>query len=185
VPEGKLVVISGSSGVGKTSITEMITKQTNIKKFATCTTRQKRENEIDGYHYHFLSEKDFLKLVEENKLIEYTKSYGNYYGIPAKLLDELALGNTLIMEVDFHAMGPLSEHKIEKVSIFILPPDINELLRRLEKRATESQEQIEKRLMRISEEVNSIWQYDVTIINDDLEATVKEIMAYLKFRGVL
>jgi guanylate kinase len=185
VPEGKLVIISGSSGVGKTSITEEITKQTHIKKFATCTTRQKRPNEIDGYHYHFLSEEEFLKLIEQNKLIEYTESYGNYYGIPAELLDELAHGRTLIIEVDFHAIGPLSQHKIEKVSIFILPPDIDELLKRLEKRATESPDQIEKRLQRISEEINSIWQYDMTIINDDLELTIKEIKAYLKFRGLL
>ena len=174
------IIISAPSGSGKTTICKYIQKlDPSIVFSISCTTRQKRKNEIDGSDYYFISNSLFEKKIKENKFVEWEKIHGNfYYGTLKSTLDEAIINDkTILLELD--VKGAMSVKKLypnESLSFFIEPPSVEDLKYRLEKRGTDSNESISKRLERLESELTYKSNFDYHIINDDLDQAVNKIM---------
>lgn len=173
----KLFVISGSSGVGKgTVIKEFLSQHPNFKLSISCTTRGKREGEVHGVNYFFLTQDEFNKHISNDEFLEWAEFSGNHYGTKKSFVNEcLAKGESLILEID--TKGALNVKKImpEAVLIFIAPPSIEELEARLRGRHTETEEAIQKRLASIKLEMENSKLFDYKVINDTVENAVKEL----------
>jgi len=180
-PDGKkqLIVLSAPSGAGKTSITKKILEKHPAKIIfsVSATTREMRPGERDGVDYYFLTREKFEDLIKNNGLVEYEEIFGNYYGTPISEVDRArAMGKQLIFDID--VKGGLSIQKKfpeDSLLIFIAPPSLEELRRRLTSRKTEAPEVIERRLSRAEMELGMAAQYDHTVINDDLTKAVEEV----------
>lgn len=173
----KLYVISGSSGVGKgTVIKEFLNKHPDFKLSISCTTRSKREGEVDGVNYFFLSQEEFKNCIDNNEFLEWAEFSGNHYGTKKAFVEKcLSRGENLILEID--TKGALNVKKImpEAHLIFIAPPSIEELEARLRGRHTETEEAIQKRLASIKSEMENSKHYDFIVVNDTVENAVKQI----------
>ena len=141
---GKLFVISGPSGVGKSTILkELLQRQEDIYFSVSATTRKPRPGEVDGVHYHFHTPEDFQQLIEEEALLEWAEYVGNFYGTPAKYVDEaMEEGRDVILDIEVQGAGKVAEKRPEAVRIFIAPPSWQELERRLTERGTDAPEKI-------------------------------------------
>ena len=176
-------VISGSSGSGKTTLLELLSRDLNMDISVSCTTRQKRENEIEGNDYYFITNSIFEKKIKENKFVEWEKIHGNFfYGTLKSSLDEAIKNDkTILLELD--VKGAMSVKKLypnKSLSIFIEPPSVEDLKIRLEKRGTDNNERIIKRLERLESELTYKSNFDYHVINDDLDQAVNEIMKIIK-----
>lgn len=176
---GKLIVISGPSGVGKSTISSEIVKRLGAYLCTSVTTRPKGENEVDGQHYNFITTEDFKKGIVEESFLEYAEVFGNHYGtLWQPVEDSLEEGKTVLLEID--VQGGLSVKKIYKdvQLIFIVPPQLSDLQKRMEGRKRgEDKESKMRRLQGASEETAKAWQhYDHMVINDDLETAINEIV---------
>ena len=174
----KLFVISGCSGVGKgTVINEFMNR--NSEDFVlsvSCTTRKPRNGEVHGVNYFFLSRDEFEKNICEDKFLEYAQFAGNYYGTKKKYIKQkLDEGYNVLLEIDTQGALQVKEKMPEAVLIFIAPPNIDELEKRLRGRHTEDEETIQRRLSQVKTELERSLQYDYTVINDSIELTVREI----------
>lgn len=173
----KLFVISGSSGVGKgTVIKDFLAKHPDFKLSISCTTRGKREGEVHGVNYFFLTQDEFKNHISNDEFLEWAEFSGNHYGTKKSFVNEcLANGESLILEID--TKGALNVKKImpEAVLIFIAPPSIEELEARLRGRHTETEEAIQKRLASIKLEMENSKLFDYKVINDTVENAVKEL----------
>ncbi len=180
--KGKLFVISGPSGTGKGTICDRIVSENDdVALSVSMTTRAPREGEADGSSYHFVSEKKFLETVENDGLLEYAKVYDHYYGTPKEaVLEKLSAGTDVILEIDTQGAMKIMEKFPEGVFIFIMPPSMDELRSRIEKRGKDSPESIELRLGEAGHEMSLSGRYDYRVVNDDIDSTVsrvEEIMA--------
>lgn len=173
----KLFVISGSSGVGKgTVIKEFLNKHPEFRLSISCTTRGKREGEVHGVNYFFLSPNEFKECISNNEFLEWAEFSGNHYGTKKAFVNDcLNNGANLILEID--TKGALNVKKImpEAELIFIAPPSLEELEARLRGRHTETEEAIQKRLASIKLEIENSKQFDYKVINDTVENAVKEL----------
>ena len=173
----KLFVISGSSGVGKgTVIKEFLNKHPEFRLSISCTTRGKREGEVHGVNYFFLSPNEFKECISNNEFLEWAEFSGHHYGTKkAFVKDCLNNGENLILEID--TKGALNVKKImpEAELIFIAPPSLEELEARLRGRHTETEEALQKRLASIKLEIENSKQFDYKVINDTVENAVKEL----------
>lgn len=173
----KLYVISGSSGVGKgTVIKSFLEKHPQYKLSVSCTTRNKREGEIDGVNYFFLSNAEFSECIKNNEFLEWAEFSGNRYGTKKSFVEDcLKKGEGVILEID--TKGALNVKSImpEAVLIFIAPPSLDELEARLRGRGTETEDAIQKRLASIKLEIENSKKFDYTIVNDTVENAVKEL----------
>jgi len=174
---GVLIVISGPSGAGKGTICkEILEKNNNIYLSVSATTRKPRQGEVDGVNYYFLTEEDFKNKVESNGFIEYAKVHGNYYGTPKvnveKMLDE---GKDVILEIDIQGALKVKENFTEGVFIFILPPSMDELKRRIIKRGSETEESLMTRFKNAYQEINYVSKYNYAVVNDTLEIAVSKV----------
>ncbi len=173
--KNKLFVISGSSGVGKgTVIKEFLAKHPEFKLSISCTTRGKRDGEVHGENYFFLTKDEFKKCVENDDFLEWAEFSGNHYGTKKSFVEDcLKNGENLILEID--TKGALNIKKImpEAVLIFIAPPSIEELEARLRGRHTETEEAIQKRLASIKLEMENSKHFDYRIVNDEIANAVK------------
>jgi guanylate kinase len=172
-----IIVISGPSGVGKGAVSkELVKLDPRFEIAITCTTRKPRENEVDGVDYFFLDEETFKKMIEEGKLAEYSIVHGNLYGTPQKYIDlGLSSKKDVIFQIDVQGAKKIKNKYDEALLIFLMPPSIEVLLERLNKRGTENIAEIEKRTKRAKEEIEERYLYDYIVVNDVLENTVKEI----------
>lgn len=174
---GKLFVISGSSGVGKgTVISEFLKKHGNFKLSISCTTRAKREGEIDGVNYFYLTQNEFEQCINNDEFLEWAEFSGNKYGTKKEfVLNSLSKGENLILEID--TKGALNVKKImpDATLIFIAPPSFEELEHRLRGRHTETEEAIQKRLASIKLEIENSEFFDYKVINDKVENAVKDL----------
>ena len=179
---GKLVVISGSSGVGKgTVIKEFLSRNPEFKLSISCTTRLPREGEKDGVNYFFLSREEFLNAIEEDKFLEWAEFSGNMYGTRQDyVLKKLDEGHNIILEIDTQGALKVKSKIPEATLIFILPPSLEELEARLRGRHTETEDAIQKRLSSIKSEMENSKQYDFTIVNDSVEKAVNALEKLLK-----
>lgn len=180
---GKLVVISGPSGAGKTSVCRVLKQNPNVEFSVSATTRAMREGEQDGVDYHFLSRDDFQRRLGENQFLEWASYNDNLYGTPRWPMDAaLARGKTFLVEIEVDGTRQLRERAIEGLYLFIAPPSIDELRRRLVKRGSNEAEEIEQRVRIAEEEIAAATSdvagsalYDVIVENAVLEDTIKRV----------
>ena len=169
---GVVLVLSGPSGAGKSSLLNKIIDDIGECYFSISTTTRKiREGEEDGVHYHFVEEEEFKKDIEEDMFLEYAIVHGNYYGTSIKPVKEaLSDGKLVIFDIDVQGNTAVNNRLGDiTTSVFITPPTLSELKRRLESRATDSQEIIDKRIHMAKREIQRMSEYDYLIINDDLD----------------
>ncbi|MBC9783320.1 guanylate kinase [Heliobacterium chlorum] len=179
---GVLLVISGPSGAGKGTLSRLLlSKQKQLKLSISATTRPPRCGEIHGEHYYFLSKDDFEGQIEENNFLEYAQVYDNYYGTPLKPVEEsLSNGQDVLLEIDIQGALQVKSRYPEAALIFIAPPSLDELAKRIYGRGTDSPEVIEKRLSLASAELEFIDKYDYCVINDDAEWATARLQAILE-----
>ncbi len=176
-----LIVIAAPSGTGKTTLCRQIIKRDKkIKYSVSCTTRPKRKNERNGRDYFFYDKKEFEKMIKEGKLLEYENVYGYYYGTPKKRVENfLKKGYDVIMDLDIKGALNLKRSIPGTVTIFLLPPSLKELKRRLKRRG-DDEKSLEERLKYAKKEIKKAEKFDYIVINDKLEKTVKEILCIIK-----
>lgn len=179
--KGNLIVISGPSGAGKDSIVEGLMKQNkNVSLSISATTRAPRGEEKDGINYYFLTREEFEKKIKQNEFLEYAEYNGNYYGTPKSgIIDKLNKGVDVILVIEIQGALKVKELIKEAIFIFILPPSMEELKRRLVARNTEDKEKILKRFQTAYKEINEITKYNYVVINDDLNEAVNKVDAIL------
>jgi len=180
--KGIIFVISAPSGSGKTTICEKLLKcNRNIKRSISYTTRKPRPDEKHSRDYYFVSKSQFLRLIRKNFFIEWEKNFGFLYGTPIKpLLDAINSGKDVILSIDVKGAQKIKKAIKESVHIFIKPPSLAELKRRLIKRKTDTTQAIKKRLSIANKEIQHEKQYDYVVINNQLEKAVKKIFHILK-----
>ncbi len=179
---GNLFIITASSGAGKTSLVKaLLEKDTHIKLSVSHTTRAPRVGEIDGLDYHFVSEVQFLAILEKGGFLESAHVHGARYGTSQRAVDEaLAAGFDVILEIDWQGAAQVREIYPQSVSIFILPPSIKTLEERLNYRGQDSQEVIAKRVAAARDEMRHLVEFDYVTINDDFENALQDLMAILR-----
>ncbi|MEW6607155.1 MAG: guanylate kinase [bacterium] len=177
-----LIVISAPSGAGKTTICKRLIKTTpNLVFSVSMTTRQPRENEINGADYIFVDVDEFEDKIKKGEFIEWAKIYDDYYGTPKKFLNEsLASGMDVLLDIDAQgAMNVQGTYRDNSVLIFIIPPFIEDLKTRLSNRMTDSLEEIEKRLSLAKQELKNLEKYDYCVVNDDIGVTVGKLKSII------
>lgn len=173
--KGLLIVVSAPSGCGKGTILAEVLKDDKYYFSVSATTRAPREGEKDGVNYHFITKDTFEELIRENKMLEYTNYCGNYYGTPLTYVDEnLNKGKNVILEIEVEGAMNIRKIRPDAVLVFILPPSVKELRRRLEKRGTESQEVIDKRINKALTEIKAADKYDYIMVNGPIEKAVED-----------
>ena len=179
--KGLLVIFSGPSGCGKgTVLKELLQHDDSVYLSVSATTRSPREGEQHGVHYYFLSKEEFERLIQENGMLEYASYCGNYYGTPRAAVEKkLNEGLDVILEIEVQGALQVMEHCPEAVSIFILPPSVEELEKRLFGRQTEDIETISKRLLKAKEEMTFAEKYDYVVVNNAVLETANQIEAIL------
>ena len=179
--KGKTFIISGPSGVGKSTVLhELFRGRDDLYFSISATTRAPREGEVDGVHYHFIDVKRFQELIEEDALLEYAEYVGNFYGTPKKFVDKaMNEGKDVVLDIEVQGAIQVCTKRPETVRIFIAPPSWEELERRLVSRGTDSEEKIQKRLVRAKAELRTADVYDYFVINDTVERAVREVNAIM------
>lgn len=176
--KGLLIVISGPSGAGKGTVINEFLKQygENTDVSVSCTTRDLRGNEVDGINYFFKTEEEFTYMIENGEFLEYAHVFGKYYGTPKKLvLDKLAAGKNVILEIDVQGAMQIKENYKDSVLIFILPPSMEELYKRLSGRSTETPELVRKRYNMAKGEIDFARKYDFAVQNKKVSQSAKDI----------
>ena len=175
--KGLLIVVSAPSGCGKGTLLAEVLKKDNFYYSVSATTRAPREGEVNGVNYHFTSKEDFEKLIASGGVLEYAQYCGNYYGTPRKAVeDKLAEGKDVILEIEVQGAMKIKQSCPEAVFVFILPPSVETLKERLEKRGTETADVIAKRVAEARGEIEKAYNYDYVIVNDDLDTAVSEFI---------
>ena len=178
--EGKLYVITGPSGTGKGCICKEILKEIENEFSVSMTTRPAREGEVHGKDYFFVSEEEFLENVEKGNFLEHARVFDNLYGTPRDMvMKQLSRGRNVILDIDVQGALQVKRAMEEAVLIFLLPPSLDELRRRLEGRGTDARDVIEKRLGQALNEIKLIGEYDYYVVNEDIEKAVSEVKSIM------
>ena len=177
--KGKTFIISGPSGVGKSTVlSALLEKRSNVYFSVSATTRDPRPGELDGIHYHFMDVDSFRKWIAMDQFLEYAEYVGNFYGTPKRFVDEaMEQGKDVILDIEVQGAIQVTSKRPDTVRIFIAPPSWSELERRLTERGTDSKDKIQKRLLRAKVEFQTAHTYDYFVINDTVENAVKELDA--------
>ena len=181
-PQPLILVISGLSGSGKdTVITRM--KEISSVDFhfvVTCNTRKRRESEIDGKDYHFITRERFIEMIENGEMIEYSEVYDDLKGVPRfEIENAFQRGKDIILRLDSQGMKKIKAIYPQTVSIFILPPDSSVWLHRLRSRNTETEESLQIRIQTARDELSEINSFDYVVINDEIDSAAREILTIL------
>lgn len=181
--QGLLIVLSGPSGVGKGTVLKELMKDESLKLSysISMTTRKMREGEVDGENYYFVSREEFEKAVDEGKMLEHAEFVGNYYGTP---LDEVVKlrkeGRNVILEIEVQGCKQVQEKVPDVLTIFLVPPSMEELEKRIRGRKTEPEEIIQERLAKAEREMKMMDQYKYVICNDDVKLATDIISVIIK-----
>ena len=179
---GHLFIISAPSGAGKTTLVKAVLQQFRDMLYSiSYTTRNPRVEERDGIDYHFISKQDFKKGIHKGRWAEWAEVYGNYYGTSAEFIEKsLSSGCDILLDIDVQGTLQILKHYPDSVTIFIMPPSMNALRKRLEIRGSDSQAVIEKRLFNARKEMTQKKIYRHIIVNDVLSEAIKEVSAIFK-----
>ena len=180
--KGRLIIVSGPSGVGKSTVLKAVMEHMpNLKFSVSATTRPRRPDEVEGVNYYYVSREAFEKMIAVNALVEYNYYNNNYYGTPMGPIDEaLEKGVDVVLDVEPHGAMRVREHWKDAILIFITPPSLGELKRRLENRGDTSPEDIAARLKQAYWECKQSLWYDFIVINDKLIPCINEVLAVLQ-----
>lgn len=175
---GKLILFSGPSGVGKDTLLDiLLQKDPKLQKSISITTRMKREGEIDGTDYYFITPDDFEAMLESGDVLEFAKYGKNLYGTPKKPVDRwLSEGKTVILKIEVQGAAKIKNMYPDSIAVFVMPPSLETLEHRLRNRGTEDEEDLVRRLDIAREEIRRSGDYDYVVINDDLDKTADEIL---------
>jgi guanylate kinase len=178
---GLLIVISGPSGAGKGTICKsFMDRNKNVALSVSATTRAPRNGEVEGINYYFMTKEEFKDKIHTNDFLEYAEVYDNYYGTPKSNVEEiLESGKDVILEIDIQGALKVKENTEEGVFIFILPPSMQELKKRIINRGSETQESLMKRFKSAYKEINFISKYNYAVVNDKLEMAVEKLEAII------
>lgn len=175
--KGKLIVISGASGVGKgTVLGIMMEKRKDLSFSVSATTRPPRPGEIDGVHYYFITREKFEAMIAAGEFLEYDAHAANYYGTPRAQAEEKQSHGPVLLDIEPKGAKQVKEKAPDAVLIFIMPPSVQELERRLRGRGDTSEEQIQMRMERATWEMEQRFWYDHVVVNDDPERCAQEIL---------
>lgn len=179
--KGLLIVVSAPSGCGKGTILGEILKDDKFYYSVSATTRSPREGEQNGVNYHFITREDFEERIKNNAMLEYAEYCGNYYGTPKKEIEEMReMGKNVLLEIEVQGAMNVREICPDAVFVFILPPSVNELERRLRKRGTETDEVIAERVSQAKGELAFAEKYDYVVVNNALEDAICDFRAVIK-----
>ena len=181
--EGILLVISSPSGTGKTTICKKLLEyDKNVHLSVSVTTRKKRKNEVEGIDYYFRSKKDFLNLKSQNSFIENALVFENYYGtLKSEVLEQLENGTDVLIDIDWQGTRQITQAmKGNLIKIFLLPPSIDELKKRLSKRNSDSIKEINFRMSKALKEIKHFDEYDYVLVNDNLDNTFQKIVKIIE-----
>lgn len=181
--KGLLVVISGPSGAGKDSIINEVVKKRDANTWVSVsmTSREPRIGEIEGKDYFFVNKEEFQNNIKQDNFLEYAIYNGNYYGTPKKKINEyLNKGTDVILNIEIQGALQVKELIPEALFIFIMPPSMEELKKRLINRGTDSEEKILNRFKTAYQEINEVTKYNYVVVNDDLEKAVDKVISILK-----
>ncbi|MDA7705462.1 guanylate kinase [Rickettsiales bacterium] len=174
-----LIIISSPSGAGKSTICNMLIKgNADVKLSISATTRQKRDNEIDGQDYFFVTNDEFEALKVQDQLLESANIFGNHYGTPKRMIDDCFSKNqNVLFDIDWQGARQLNQkfNKNKIISFFLLPPSMKELHSRLQKRAMDSEDVVKKRMFGAIDEISHFNEYDYVLVNEDLQQTYDKI----------
>jgi guanylate kinase len=179
---GLMFVLSSPSGAGKTTLSrKLLEVDMGITMSVSATTRPMRNGERDGVDYRFVSQEKFAEMIQKGELLEHATVFGNSYGTPRNFVyDQLDHGRDVLFDIDWQGTRQLKEkNRVDLVSVFILPPSLHELERRLKNRAQDSDEVVARRMEKAAEEISHWDEYDYVIINDDLEQSLSRVKAIL------
>jgi len=178
---GCLIVVSGPSGTGKSTIVNTVLDTCNDLSFSvSATTRQQREGETEGVDYFFVTKERFQQMIDHNELLEHAEYVGNYYGTPRKaVLDKIENGSSILLDIEVQGAEQVKDQFPEAVTMFVIPPSWEELERRLVNRGTDSMEKIQARLKQAKSEIEKIENYDYIIVNDVLETAISEVISII------
>lgn len=178
---GCLIVVSGPSGTGKSTIVNTVLDTCNDLSFSvSATTRQQREGETEGVDYFFVTKERFQQMIDNNELLEHAEYVGNYYGTPRKaVLDNIENGSSILLDIEVQGAEQVKDQFPEAVTMFVIPPSWEELERRLVNRGTDSMEKIQARLKQAKSEIEKIENYDYIIVNDVLETAISEVISII------
>jgi guanylate kinase len=184
---GNLFIVSAPSGAGKSSLVKALLNQdASIRLSVSCTTRAPRPGEIDGVHYHFISREDFQARLGQSEFLESAEVYGNFYATSQRWIeDEMAAGRDILLEIDWQGAAQVRKLIPAAKSIFILPPSLAELQRRLDGRGTDSVEIITKRMAAAQEDISHALEFDYLVINDQFDDALADLLAITRAQRLL
>ncbi len=179
---GTLFIVSAPSGTGKTSLVNALVRDTNhLKLSISSTTREIRPREIDGYHYHFIEDDKFKQKITAGDFLEYAEVFENQYGTSQEAVDKmLHEGHDVVLEIDWQGAQLIKKRRPDAISIFILPPTIDDLRERLETRGQDSKEVIDARMKKSMNEISHYHEADYLVINDDFEDALKGLKTIVR-----
>lgn len=179
---GQVIVISSPSGAGKSSIVKaLLERDNNLWLSVSTTTRAIRPGEIEGVNYNYVDKEDFIKKIDEGYFLEYTNYAGNYYGTPKKFIKEkIEHGTDVILEIEIEGAANIKKLIPKAIFIFILPPSLKVLLKRLKNRNTDSNEKIIERFHQTYKELNEVTKYNYVVVNDVLEDAINKVESIIK-----
>lgn len=179
---GQVIVISSPSGAGKSSIVKaLLERNNNLWLSVSTTTRAIRPGEKEGVNYNYVDKEDFLRKIDEEYFLEYTNYAGNYYGTPKKFIKEkIEHGTDVILEIEIEGAANIKKLIPEAIFIFILPPSLKVLLKRLKNRNTDSNEKIIERFHQTYKELNEVTKYNYVVVNDVLEDAINKVESIIK-----
>ena len=182
--EKYLFVVSGPSGTGKdTIVARLLADHPEIQHTISATTRAPREGEQDGVNYYFVSKEDFERKLQNDEIVEHTCYCGNYYGtLRSEIERRMAQGIPVILVIEVEGAGNIKRLYPGATTVFVLPPDMQELERRLRNRGTESEDTIRRRLKRAEEEIAHSVEYDEHVVNDQVEACAEALYSIIQSR---
>lgn len=184
---GNLFIFSGPSGIGKdTVLKEVLNSSDDIKLSISSVTRNMRVGEVEGEKYHFISREEFEELINNDALLEHNEYLGNFYGTPREpVLKWMEEGYNVILEIDVNGAFKVKKKMPEAIMIFMLPTSFDVLRHRLEKRGTETEEVIEKRVKQAAREIKFAKEYDYIFFNDDLETAVNDLKSIIRANALV